>query len=83
MNYMRDRFWNLRQVIVHTTFLTILLTSGGCTFYQAFSYLSASSASNYIHPTQLPWISDKSLCENTGRTWHEHQCWDYEHNSGF
>ncbi len=77
---MRDRFWNPRQVIVHTTFLSILLSSGCCTFYQAFSYLSAST---YIHPTSLPWITEKPLCEHTGRTWHKDQCWDYEHNPSF
>jgi hypothetical protein len=36
-----------------------------------------------VYPTSLPWISNKSDCENRGRNWRQSKCWDLEHNMLF
>ena len=44
---------------------------------------STSEAENAFYPTSLPWIQDKSDCEDRRRTWKDGKCWDKEHNPMF
>ncbi len=59
----------------------IILSIFGYTTSLVLSSLANVSASP--HPTSVPWINNKSLCEHTGRTWRNDDCWDAEHNPLF
>ncbi|MEH2162542.1 MAG: hypothetical protein V7K38_16230 [Nostoc sp.] len=73
-------FWTPVNILFIIGFLSILSVSG----YTIFSFILSSLthlSSNY--PTSIPWISDKSECEHTGRIWRDGKCWDSEHNPNF
>lgn len=36
-----------------------------------------------FHPAQIPWLTTQDSCEQTGRTWQQGRCVDYEHDPRF
>ncbi|MBW4646014.1 MAG: hypothetical protein KME23_23985 [Goleter apudmare HA4340-LM2] len=71
------------KVALLTTFFVTLFSSG---FYSAFLILSSiefGSASTSHNPTSIPWINNQAACAQSGRTWSNDKCWDYEHNPLF
>lgn len=79
--------FNTGNIIFLIGFLTILL---GCSF-TVFPFLwsslttltSISTSPSQTSPTSIPWISDKSECEHTNRTWRNEKCWDDQHSPMF
>ncbi|MBD2501726.1 hypothetical protein [Anabaena azotica] len=66
--------------------LTILCVCTFGTVKQISLILSPSFSavsSNSFQATSIPWITNQSECEYSGRNWHDNQCWDEEHNPMF
>ncbi|OLP15797.1 hypothetical protein BST81_24450 [Leptolyngbya sp. 'hensonii'] len=40
-------------------------------------------AGNKVHPAAIPWLKNQRDCEQTGRTWLNDRCLDYDHNPSF
>ncbi|HLO86195.1 MAG TPA: hypothetical protein VK203_14460 [Nostocaceae cyanobacterium] len=87
---MRDRSYNKKlrisvinalRLTILTAFYSLLVTSGFYIGSVLISYLTTNLENN--HPTSIPWIKEKNLCEKTGRTWQNNKCWDHEHNPSF
>jgi len=51
--------------------------------YGLLLYLSPSLFSSTFHPAQIPWLTTQDSCEQTGRTWQQGRCFDYDHNPMF
>nr|WP_290222096.1 hypothetical protein [Trichocoleus desertorum] len=47
-------------------------------FYSPLSLLSSA-----VYPAGIPWLTTPDSCEQTGRTWHQGRCFDYDHNPLF
>lgn len=37
----------------------------------------------FIHPVTVPWLSNKNQCEDSGKTWRDGECLDFEHDPSF
>ncbi|MBW4486754.1 MAG: hypothetical protein KME12_03070 [Trichocoleus desertorum ATA4-8-CV12] len=59
-------------------FLTASASVGYGLFYSPLSLLSSA-----FHPAGIPWLTTPDSCEQTGRTWHQGRCFDYDHNPLF
>jgi hypothetical protein len=91
--YMRDRL-SIKQgkfqlstrakIMLFAAFVAVLPTSGFCTAYLILSldYVGSTTAT-VSHPTSIPWLTEKSQCQHTRRTWRDNKCWDYEHSPMF
>ena len=71
------------KIMLFTAFIALLPTSGFCTASLILSYVNSTSTAAVSYPTSIPWLTEKSQCQHTGRTWRDNKCWDYEHNPMF
>ncbi|MEH2438354.1 MAG: hypothetical protein V7K25_29845 [Nostoc sp.] len=74
-------FWTPANILFLLGFLIILSICSYTIFSSVLSSLTPKSSSYY--PTSIPWINDKSECEQTGRSWNNGKCWDSEHSPNF
>jgi hypothetical protein len=51
--------------------------------YGLLLYLPPSLFSSTFHPAQIPWLTTPDTCEQTGRTWQQGRCLDYDHDPRF
>lgn len=75
--------WNPINSFLLLVSLIILGTSSFMITSYILSLVSSIVSSSVTSPTSIPWIENKSDCENTNRTWGDNKCWDYEHSSMF
>ncbi|MEH1826952.1 MAG: hypothetical protein V7L22_16575 [Nostoc sp.] len=72
---------------INSFFLLVSLIILGISSFLIASYIlslvSSIVSSSVISPTSIPWIENKSDCQNTNRTWQDNKCWDYEHSLMF
>ena len=74
--------WKPVNIIVITVLLILLLTL-------LFSSLYGKQNPSPLllvpsqHPVSIPWISNQNQCENSGRTWRNGECLDFDHNPDF
>lgn len=82
---LNHRVWMPANIIVMTVFLILLLTSIFSVLYgvQNMSPLPLVDGTSTSHPVSIPWISNQNQCENSGRTWRDGECLDFEHNPDF
>lgn len=75
---------NPSNIVFLIGFLSIFLTCSITTFsFVLSSFTSLNSSFTSTYPTSIPWILNKSECENTRRTWRDDKCWDDEHSPKF
>ncbi|MBW4613611.1 MAG: hypothetical protein KME21_10065 [Desmonostoc vinosum HA7617-LM4] len=76
-------FWTLSKTLLFTGYL---ITLPICTL-MLLTFLNNAKALTFgeisQHSTSIPWISDPSECQYTGRNWHNQKCWDNQHNLMF
>lgn len=72
---------------INSFFLIVSLIILGISSFLIASYIlslvSSIVSSSVTSPTSIPWIENKSDCQDTNRTWRDNKCWDYEHSSMF
>lgn len=66
------------KFISFTFFFGTLILCGFYTGSLMISYVTSNL--NTVHPTSISGIKDPEKCQKTGRVWHNHQCWDEQHN---
>jgi hypothetical protein len=77
------------QFSVKTAVKFVLLTITGvvlvtCGFVSLSLIIALiNTNANKIHPTSIPWIEEKTRCDQTGRIWRNGKCWDSEHSPLF
>ena len=77
--------WMPANIIVLTVFLILLLASLFSVLYglQNMSPRPLGDGTSTKYPASIPWISNQNQCENSGRTWRDGECLDFEHNPDF
>ncbi|MEM9452476.1 MAG: hypothetical protein AAGA75_28710 [Cyanobacteria bacterium P01_E01_bin.6] len=63
--------------------LIISLAIGLIVGVMQLNQLNQNFSNQADFPTSVPFKENKQECENSGRTWQNNQCIDYEHDSSF
>ena len=72
----------LLQLLALGLQVTLFLAAGASVVYGLF-YSPLSLLSSAVYPAGIPWLTTPDSCEQTGRTWHQGRCFDYDHNPLF
>jgi hypothetical protein len=81
-NQSKSQISTSAKIILFTAIVAVLPTSSFCAASLILSYVSSTSTTT-SYPTSIPWLTNKSQCQHTHRTWRDNKCWDYEHNPMF
>jgi hypothetical protein len=78
-------FWTPSNIIIIGGAIAVFITSSVTICSAIFTQTSSLSPistqeSPEQYATSLPWLQNKSDCENTERIWSKGKCWDSEHN---
>lgn len=87
-NYKRLRVEKLNHQVwtpVNTTILVFfaLLVTGFTSIVYNVLDISNLPMVPFNHPVTIPWISSKNQCEDSGKTWRDGECLDFEHDPSF
>ena len=76
----KHRLWTPWNILV------VAMTLGSFAFtivMSVYLLLKWGSPSETAAPTSIPWLTNQSECEQTGRIWLHGECWDTEHSPDF